>query len=118
MLREQQLFSRDHPINCAAKPTERTNVSTNVANVGSRTKMRIVIFYILVRLHQVGEHQRKRKKEDLEIDKEIGELVEMTEVKQEVVTDGESHPKIVGDNNPHTNLETELREYRKEIEDL
>ena len=56
--------------------------------------------------------------EDLEKVKEIGELVEMTEVRQEVVTDGERHPKIVGDNNPHTNLETELREYRKEIEEL
>ena len=115
---EQQLISRDHPINCAAKPTERANVSTSVANVRSRTKLRIVIFYILVRLHQIGERQRKRKMEDLEIEKEIGELAEMTEVKQEVVTDGESHPKIVGDNNPHANLETELREYRKEIEEL
>ena len=89
-----------------------------MVNVGSRTKLKIATSYILAKLHQVGEHQRKRKTEDLEREKEVGELAEMTEVKQEVVIDGESHPKIVGDNNPHTNLETELTEYRKEIKDL
>ena len=117
-MREQELISRDHPIKCAAKLTESANVSTSARDVGSHTKRRIAIFYILVRLHQIGEHQRKRKMEDLEREKEVGELAEMTEVKQEVVIDGVSHPKMIGDKSPHTNLETELTEYREEIEDL
>ena len=81
-----------------------------MVNVESRTRKRIVTFYILASVHQIGGHQRKRKMEDLEREKEL-ELGEMTEVRQEVVIEGERNPKIVvGDNNPHTNLETEFRE--------
>ena len=97
---------------------ERENDSSSVVDVASLTRMRIATYYTLVRHQKAGEHQRKRKMEDLGRETEVGELAEMTEVKQEVVIYRVSHPKMIGDKSPHTNLETELTEYREEIEDL
>ena len=77
--------------------------------------MRIVSFYILVSVHQIGGHQRKRKMEDLGRETEVGET---TEVKQEVVIDGVNNPNMVGETNPLTILQTESKEYREEIENL
>ena len=74
----------------------------------SRTKRRIVSFYILASVHLTGErHQRKVEEAEEEKDPE---LREMTEVRQEVEIEGGRNPIIVvGDSNLHTNPETGLR---------
>ena len=69
-------------------------------------------------LQKAGELQRKRELEDLGRETEVGELAEMTEVKQEVVIDGVNPPNMVGETKPRTILETESKEYREEIENL
>ena len=115
LLKEQQLFHRDHHINCAASPTERANVSTSVVNVPSRTKLRIVMCCILARLQKAGGHQIKRELEEIGRETEVGET---TEVRQEVVIDGVievvidgvNNPNVIGETNPLALLETELRE--------
>ena len=123
LLKEQQLFHRGHHINCAASPTERANVSTSVVNVLSRTKLRIVMSCTLARPQRAGEHLIKGELEEIRRETEVREI---TEVRREVVTDElievgideVSHPNMVGETNHLAPLETELKEYTEEIENL
>ena len=117
-LREQQLLRPEDHIGCAAKSMGKENVSSSVVDVASLKRMRIATYYTLVRLQKAGEQKRKRKMEDLGRETEVGELAEMTEVKQEVVIDGVNPPNMVGETKPCTILETESKEYREEIENL
>ena len=78
---------------------------------------------ILARLQKAEEHQIKGELEEIGRETEVGET---TEVRREVVIDevievmidGVNHPNMVGETNPLAPLETELKEYTEEIENL
>ena len=98
-----------------ARHTERENVNTNVVDVASLTRMRIVTCYTPVRLQKAGGHQIKRELEEIGRETEVGET---TEVRQEVLIDGVievmidgvNRPNMVGETNPLAPLETEFKE--------